>query len=73
MSITATAGLAEISQSYLSVIELGQCPVAKRVVLEGLARPLRVRGQPADQRQPRLRAWPSQGYAKITFCVNRSL
>jgi transcriptional regulator with XRE-family HTH domain len=42
MSITATAGLAGISQSYLSMIELGQRPVTKRSVLEGLAHALKV-------------------------------
>src|SRR5262249_2361370 len=42
MSITATAGLAGISQSYLSMIELGQRPVTKRAVLEGLAHALKV-------------------------------
>jgi len=42
VSITATAGLAGISQSYLSMIELGQRPVTKRAVLEALAHALQV-------------------------------
>jgi transcriptional regulator with XRE-family HTH domain len=42
MTLTATAGLAGLSTSYLSMIERGQRPVTKRSVLESLARALRV-------------------------------
>lgn len=42
MSITATAGLAGISQSYLSMIERGDRPVTKRALLEGLVHALKV-------------------------------
>nr|WP_133848647.1 helix-turn-helix transcriptional regulator [Labedaea rhizosphaerae] len=42
MNLTATAGLAGLSPSYLSMIERGQRPVTKRSVLEALARALRV-------------------------------
>ncbi|GDY29853.1 helix-turn-helix domain-containing protein [Gandjariella thermophila] len=42
MSLTATAGLAGISVSYLSMIERGQRPVTKRSVLEALAKALKV-------------------------------
>lgn len=42
MSLTATAGLAGISQPYLSQIERGQRPVTKRSLLEGLAHALKV-------------------------------
>ena len=41
-SITATAGLAGISQSYLSMIERGDRPVTKRALLKGLAQALKV-------------------------------
>jgi transcriptional regulator with XRE-family HTH domain len=42
MSLTATAGLAGMSVSYLSRIERGLRPVTKRATLEALARALRV-------------------------------
>jgi transcriptional regulator with XRE-family HTH domain len=42
MSLTATAGLAGMSASYLSLIERGLRPVSKRATLEGLAHALRV-------------------------------
>jgi transcriptional regulator with XRE-family HTH domain len=42
MNLSATAGLAEISVSYLSMIERGQRPVTRHAVLESLARALRV-------------------------------
>ena len=42
MSLTATAGLAGISAPYLSLIERGQRPVTKRVLLEALAHALKV-------------------------------
>lgn len=42
LSLTATAGLAGISQPYLSMIERGLRPVSKRSTLEALARTLRV-------------------------------
>lgn len=42
LSLTATAGLAGISVSYLSLIERGRRPVTKRAVLEALAHALKV-------------------------------
>jgi transcriptional regulator with XRE-family HTH domain len=42
LSLTATAGLAGITHSYLSMIERGQRPVNKRSLLEALANALRV-------------------------------
>lgn len=42
MDLSATAGLADLSVSYLSMIERGQRPVTKRSVLEAIARALRV-------------------------------
>nr|WP_269844642.1 XRE family transcriptional regulator [Actinophytocola xanthii] len=53
MSVTATAGLAGVSVSYLSMIERGERAVTKRSVLESLARALRVHpaeliGRPYD-------------------------
>jgi transcriptional regulator with XRE-family HTH domain len=42
MSLSATAGLAGLSVSYLSMIERGIRPVAKRAVLEAIAGALRV-------------------------------
>lgn len=42
LNLTATAGLAGISQPYLSMIERGLRPVSKRATLEALARALRV-------------------------------
>lgn len=42
LSLTATAGLAGISQPYLSMIERGLRPVNKQSLLEALARALRV-------------------------------
>jgi transcriptional regulator with XRE-family HTH domain len=42
MSLSATAGLAGLSVSYLSMIERGLRPVTKRAVLEAIANALRV-------------------------------
>jgi transcriptional regulator with XRE-family HTH domain len=42
LSLSATAGLAGLSVSYLSLIERGRRPVTKRSVLESLASALRV-------------------------------
>ncbi|WP_018681073.1 helix-turn-helix domain-containing protein [Actinokineospora enzanensis] len=42
LSVTAAAGLAGISQSYLSMIERGQRAVTKRDLLENIANALRV-------------------------------
>jgi transcriptional regulator with XRE-family HTH domain len=42
MSLTATAGLAGITPSCLSMIERGRRPVTKRAMIESLARALRV-------------------------------
>lgn len=42
MNQIATAGLAGISSSYLSMIESGQRPVTRHAILEGLANALRV-------------------------------
>jgi transcriptional regulator with XRE-family HTH domain len=42
MNLSATAGLAGLSVSYLSLIERGQRPVTRRALLESLANALRV-------------------------------
>jgi transcriptional regulator with XRE-family HTH domain len=42
MNLSATAGLAGIAVSYLSMIERGQRPVTRHAVLESIARALRV-------------------------------
>ncbi|WP_157440311.1 helix-turn-helix domain-containing protein, partial [Actinokineospora inagensis] len=61
MTMSVTAGLAGISQSYLSMIEHGRRAVEKRSLVEGLAEALRVspaelsgKPCPADDRGSRL-------------------
>jgi transcriptional regulator with XRE-family HTH domain len=67
MTLTATAGLAGVSVSYLSMIERGERSVTKRAVLEAIAQALRV--SPADLTAPlrKLNDEPHVHTATATF------
>jgi transcriptional regulator with XRE-family HTH domain len=75
MTVTATAGLAGISQSYLSMIEKGDRPVTKRALLEGLAHALKVSpgefvGKPWERGANTMEAQAHAGLIAVTAALD---